>query len=215
MLARGKMKLFVAAAGVATTIAVLAASSLADSPGEASRYPYDPVCSWGRLANGKGMMSRCITRAEAEWLERRGDGGAPPAAPAPSAAPAPPASAGEPDAGRAAPTPEQAELEVQVGPVTADEGSLPQAEKKLGVPKDRYAECVKKNGGLSAPTGEVTIRFLVRSRGRAEGVSVARSRSVSAEGAHCIADVIDRRYVGTPAAPMVGASVVVKFSRRK
>src|SRR5262245_20267823 len=35
---------------------------------EASRYPYDPVCAWGRLADGKGMLVRCIRREERTLL---------------------------------------------------------------------------------------------------------------------------------------------------
>src|SRR6188768_2226516 len=29
------------------------------------RYPYDPACLWGRLANGKGTVVRCLTEKEA------------------------------------------------------------------------------------------------------------------------------------------------------
>jgi hypothetical protein len=99
--------------------------------------------------------------------------------------------------------------------VTADEGKLPVAEKKLDAPRDRYIDCVKKNGGLSADKGEVHVRFLVRQRGRAEGVSVAKRSGVSPKAAACIADVVDRRAVGTPDAPMVGATAVIEISRGK
>jgi hypothetical protein len=102
-------------------------------------------------------------------------------------------------------------LEIAVGPVTADKGELPVG--KLGAPKDRYAKCVEDNGGLKADTGEVHVRFLVRSKGIAEGVSVQKRFNVGSEAARCIAEVVDRRHVGVPEEPLVGATVVVKIAR--
>jgi hypothetical protein len=190
---------------VAAAILGAGAWALAQSGDSTSRYPYDPACPWGRISNGKGMIVRCITRPEAEQLYARtaAPPGAPPGSPAPSASAAP--SAAVPSA------PDQA-LRVQVGPVQVDEGKLPEAEKKLSAPKDRYAECVAKMGGLSGPNGEVHVRFLVRARGRAEGVSVSKRVGVSPEAARCVADVVDRRLVGIPEAPMVGATVIIKFA---
>ena len=193
------------------------------------RYPYDPACAWGRVGNGKGMVVRCISEDEAKALRA-----APAQAPAAGAKPAPnapnvssgkpapepaapPSSAAEtaPDASAdsdPAPAPDaDAALEVTVGPVTADEGTL--GVGKLGMPKDRYTACVQKNGGLSGKTGEVSVRFLVRGKGVAEGVSVSKRTNLSKEAAQCVADVIDRRRVGTPESPMVGATVLVKFTK--
>jgi hypothetical protein len=102
----------------------------------------------------------------------------------------------------------------KVGPIVVDTGELPLAVKKLSEPKDRYLECVNKNGGLQADSAEVQVRFLVRERGRAEGVSVAKSKGMSAAAARCIADVVDRRYVGYPAAPIVGATLPIVLSTR-
>jgi hypothetical protein len=197
------------------------------------RYPYDPACAWGRIGNGKGMVVRCISEDEAKALRaavaQPPVAGAKPA-PAPvspgvsSSKPAPdtatpPSSATAPEtapdvAGDAEPTPapdSDAALEVTVGPVTADEGTL--GVGKLGAPKDRYAACVQKNGGLSGKTGEVSVRFLVRGKGIAEGVSVSKRTNLSKEAAQCVADVVDRRRVGTPESPMVGATVLVKFAK--
>ena len=84
---------------------------------------------------------------------------------------------------------------------------------KLGVPKDRYAKCIEDNGGLKADTGEVHVRFLVRSKGIAEGVSVQKRFNVGPEAARCVAEVVDRRHVGVPEEPLVGATVVVKIAR--
>src|SRR6188472_3486478 len=32
------------------------------------RYPYDPACPWGRINNGKGVIVRCLSEAEAQGL---------------------------------------------------------------------------------------------------------------------------------------------------
>src|SRR5262245_44820015 len=53
----------------------------------AVRYPFDPVCPWGRVADGRGMLVRCLEPAEAARLAAVV--GSAPAAPAPAAAPAP------------------------------------------------------------------------------------------------------------------------------
>jgi len=188
------------------------------------RYPYDPACPWGRIGNGKGLILRCLTEVEAQGL-RSGSlapASALPAASAPassaaslvppanSAAPVPAASeeVAEADAG-AAPPPSTDKLEITVGPVTADTGTL--GIGKLGAARDRYMKCVNDNGGLKDATGEVQVRFMLRQRGRAEGVSVAKRSGVSAEAARCVSEVVDRRYVGVPEEPIVGATVSIKF----
>ena len=192
------------------------------------RYPYDPACAWGRVGNGKGMVVRCISEEEAKGLR------APVAVPVAAKPTAPPSPAGvtstkaapeapaAPSSTEAAPSPAaepepppsadaDAALEVTVGPVAADEGTL--GIGKLGAPKDKYSACVQKNGGVSGKTAEVQVRFLVRSKGVAEGVSVAKRTNLSKEAAQCVADVVDRRRVGTPESPMVGATVIVKFTK--
>jgi hypothetical protein len=192
------------------------------------RYPYDPACAWGRVGNGKGMVVRCISEDEAKTLRTAAPApiaGAKPA-PAPgvsSAKPAPDATAATSstttteapaDAADAEPAPDanpDAALDVVVGPVTAEEGTL--GVGKLGAPKDKYIACVQKNGGVSGKTGEVSVRFLVRGKGIAEGVSVSKRTNVSKEAAQCVAEVVDRRRVGTPESPMVGATVLVKFTK--
>ena len=179
-------------------------SSRAAPRAAASRYPYDPVCEWGRLADGRGMLLRCLTRAEAASLKGAG-----------SAAAAPPAARAPAGTSDAAPAPSSANerLVVTVGPVQAEHGQLPQAVSKLKRAEDRFLACVRDNGGLTRKEGEVHVRFLVRERGRAEGVSVAKRRSLSAAAAKCVADVVDRRSVGLPEAPLVAATLVVKFER--
>jgi outer membrane biosynthesis protein TonB len=185
------------------------------------RYPYDPACPLGRIGNGKGLIVRCLTETEAQGL-RSGTLAFPAASSTASGAPvvaAPPNSAtptpvapdvvADADAGAPTPAPSDDKLEITVGPVTADTGTL--GIGKLGAARDKYLKCVNDNGGLKEASGEVQVRFMLRERGRAEGVSVAKRSGVSAEAARCVSEVVDRRYVGVPAEPIVGATVVIKF----
>lgn len=180
---------------IAVALGVTASAVAKDT--KTSRYPYDPACAWGRIANGKGMLVRCLEEKEALALVKGGSGATPEPAAPPDATPE------KPDA--------KGPLKVEVGPITADEGKL--GIGQLHVPKDRYRKCVDENGGLDGNDGEVHVRFLVRGdRSRAEGVSVSKRRNMSREAAKCVADVVDRRRVGTPDKPMVGATLVIKFS---
>jgi hypothetical protein len=195
-----------------------------------NRYPYDPACTWGRLADGRGMVVRCLTQAEAIQLSSSKPaagtaattaGTAAAGAGTPATSTGTPATAGvsvEPTE-KKNPTESQAEpVDVEVASVTADEGQLPLARRKLRTPRDKYARCVSDNGGLSAEVGEVTVRFLVRERGRAEGTNVEKRQGVGEAAAKCIAGVVDRRPVGTPEAPVVGATAVfrvTKLAKRK
>jgi hypothetical protein len=201
---------------------LVAAAALSESlESLVRRYPFDPACAWGRLANGKGSIVRCLSEQEASQLAPVANAlpvaPAVPIAPAAatgltSAAPVSPGAAPSASATPASPevTPKASRLEVAVGPVTADQGELPLG--KLGQAKERYAKCIDDNGGLHGESGEVHVRFLVRSKGIAEGVSVQKRVNVSAEAARCVSEVVDRRHVGTPDEPLVGATVVVKFT---
>jgi hypothetical protein len=99
----------------------------------------------------------------------------------------------------------------EVGAAVADTGDLPEAQVQLRRVTERYAQCVANNGGLEGVEGRVTVRFLVRERGRAEGVAVKDRLGVSLAAAKCVAEVVDRRFVGYPAAPIVGASLSIDF----
>ena len=182
--------------------ALLAPAGSVAAPKTTLPFPYDPLCQWGRLSDGKGFVIRCLSEKEAVGL------GAPPSKVA-SASTAPPTSSATP----AAPTAPDA-LTVELGPVTADSGALPEALQSLRKANDRYLDCVQKNGGLSSDTAEVQVRFLVRGRGRAEGTTVKKRRGVSEVAAKCIADVVDRRFVGYPESEMMGATLLVKVRRK-
>lgn len=201
--------------GLVALVTVLVDASADDA--DTSRYPYDPACAWGRVANGRGMLVRCLTEQESQRLSSSSPpvasarpAAAAPAAPAPSTAPAPSVS-NDRDAGAARIA---QNLTAEVTRVDAATGRLPLAPRKLGLASDRFIDCVTKNGGLSAERGEAHVRFLVRERGRAEGVGVAKRSGMTAAAAQCIADVIDRRFVGVPEEPIVGATAVVTVRAR-
>jgi hypothetical protein len=189
---------------VLTCLLLVTGSGLADEK-TPNRYPYDPSCAWGRLSDGKGMLVRCLTESESAQLASAKGAGAPPAATA--SAPKPPENV------TAAKKPNDS-LEADVASVTADEGNLAIARKKLRAARDQYIRCVTEGGGLSADIGEVTVRFLVRERGRAEGANVEKHVGVSETAARCIAAVVDRRPVGTPEGPVVGATAVIRVTRQ-
>jgi hypothetical protein len=264
---------------------------------QAARYPLDPVCPWGRIADGHGLLVRCLERGEAQALlaavappslgavalpagvtptflppgmgptanlpPAAAPSAAVPSAAVPSAAvpsaavpsagvsgvALPPGAAAPPRAvlptvpavpagsvpavaavpGPTAPIPPLAAVAPlaataprstkiyrkvsvrEVGAALADTGDLPEAQVQLRKVQDRYAQCIASNGGLEGVQGRVTVRFLVRERGRAEGVAVKERQGVSLAAAKCVAEVIDRRFVGYPAAPIVGASMSIDF----
>jgi hypothetical protein len=158
------------------------------------------------------MLVRCIVETEANQLLSS----SPP--PAASGKPAPPPSgsaSAAPSASASAAAITAQDISLKVGPVSPDQGSLPQAEKKLSAAKEKLIACIVDNGGLEKDSAEVQVRFLVSDRGRAEGVSVHKKSGVGSKAASCVADVVDRRAVGTPEVPMVGATAVFKFSRVK
>ena len=169
-----------------------------------NRYPFDPSCPWGRLGNGKGLVVRCLTESEAVGLSNARANTQPVPAPTTNAA----------AAETLASSKKSSEvLEADVASVTADEGNLAIARKKLRIPREQYARCVADNGGLTTDAGEVTVRFLVRERGRAEGASVEKRAGMGEAAARCIAAVVDRRPVGTPEGPVVGATAVIRVSK--
>jgi hypothetical protein len=200
------------AIGLAALVTVLVEAAADDA--DTSRYPYDPACAWGRVANGKGMLVRCLTEPESQRLAAVSPPPAPSGAPTAAGGPgtAPPAPPPTDRDGGAPASPQN--LTAEVTRVDAEVGKLPLASRKLGLAADRFVECVTKNGGLSAGSGEAQVRFLVRERGRAEGVSVSKRSGMTVAAARCIADVIDRRFVGIPEEPIVGATAVVMVRAR-
>jgi hypothetical protein len=220
--------LFVLLAGVIFGIEpahFAAAQSPASDSAPVARYPFDPVCPWGRIADGHGLLVRCLERGEAQSLLAASAGSGATLAAAAAAGSASEGSAPDISAqalsGRnpgvtSSPAPRSTKIYrrvsvKEVGAAAADTGDLPEAQPQLRKVQDRYAQCISNNGGLEGTQGKVTLRFLVRERGRAEGVAVKERQGVSLAAAKCVAEVVDRRYVGYPAAPIVGATLSIEF----
>jgi hypothetical protein len=168
-------------------------------------FPYDPLCRWGRLSDGKGYVIRCLSREEAVKLGAPGG----PAPSAPATTPPPDAPGKAPEA--PAPT---VRYEVVLGPVSARAGAFPQAVQSLSKGQEKFDACVSDHGGMTASEGKVEVRFLVSGRGRAEGAVVKKHSGVSKAAASCIADVVDRRFVGYPAEEMLEATLLVTVKKR-
>ncbi len=193
----------------------LTAAILGISATSRAQAPIDATCAWGRLSDGHGALVRCLTEEEAARLRE-----APPSHPSAEPpklmavvpaepqkeAPAPASDATQPAA-------DAPRFTVEVGKVTADEGSLPDSRKNLVRARERFLGCAKA-GGVAPDGGEVELRFLVLGRGRAEGVSVQKRHGVSVSTARCLADVLDRRFVGYPDGPQVAATLVVTMKKK-
>ncbi len=180
---------------------VIPALSLADADAEA-RYPYDPACAWGRIANGKGMLVRCVTEEEARKLAD--------VAKAPKATPS---EKPEPAPSETKPEPAAKGYTLSVSEIAAEEGKI--GIGKLQKPIDRYRACIDDNGGLEKPKGKIVVEFLVRAeRRRAEGAEVKTYAGVQKKAAQCIAEVIDRREVGTPEVPLTGATLTIELAEQ-
>ena len=179
---------------------VWSAYAVADAEAEA-RYPYDPACHWGRIANGQGMLHRCLTEAEARSVAEGDPTKQKPKGTLPEVAP------------EAKPTPAIADFTLELLPPAPDEGQL--ALGALSKPMDRYRACIDENGGLTKPSAKVVVEFLVRAeRSRAEGTEVSSFAGVSRAAAECLADVVDRRATGTPSVPMTGVKLTFSLSAK-
>lgn len=160
-----------------------------------------PRCPYGSLEDPHRGFVRCLLPDErdAGWLPPPPQGDPTPAEP-PRAEP--PRDAGPPPA--APPT-------VEIGAPRFDGGEVTKVEKSLGKASAGLARCVADNGGVGGDAGTVKIQFLVRSRGRAEGVEVLGARGVSAEAAGCVRHLIKNKAIGAPTADPVGVTVVITF----
>jgi hypothetical protein len=118
----------------------------------------------------------------------------------------------EPAAEAATPATTQ-DVKVALGPITADSGSFPQGVQSLSKGNEKYIRCVQEHGGLSKETATVDVRFLVRGRGRAEGSTAKKHSGLTAKAAQCIADVVDRRFVGYPPTEPMGATLRVTITK--
>ncbi len=186
-----------------------------DGGDEASRCPH------GALEDPHRGFVRCLRPEErdAGWLPpapqpeptppnvgAEGPGNAPPPAPPPPAVPAPPPKEEKPVPG---PPP----LVAFTAP-KFEGGEVPRAEKFINGLLEVMGKCVADNGGLKGDKGALKITFLVRARGRAEGVEVASAKGINPEAANCIRLLLKNRAVGAPSADPVGVTVTFTLEKK-
>ena len=74
--------------------------------------------------------------------------------------------------------------------------------------------CVAGHGGVSGDAGRIDVQFLVRERGRAEGVEVARTQKVTEEAAVCVQKLLKNRPIGKASDDPVAVFYAYKLKRR-
>ncbi|MFO0589766.1 MAG: hypothetical protein U0441_19660 [Polyangiaceae bacterium] len=183
----------------------------------------DGGCPYGSLEDPHRGFVRCLSQGEKSPINGPDSPpppsatptAAPTAAPAPSAAPtatptAAPSAAptAAPSTAPSAPPPGPPPI-VEIKTPKFENGDVPKAEKNLSGKKvyEAIAKCVADAGGITGKNPSLKVEFLVRSRGKAEGVEVTPT-GVSAEAARCVRTFLKNRSVGVPTADPTGVTVI-------
>jgi hypothetical protein len=87
-------------------------------------------------------------------------------------------------------------------------GDVPKIASILRRTSKDVAQCVASHGGLGASAGKLRVQFLVRARGKAEGVEVLERKSVSKDAGRCVQKLLKNKWVGMPSQDPTG----VQFS---
>ncbi|XYH94777.1 hypothetical protein ACMHYB_44210 [Sorangium sp. So ce1128] len=176
-----------------------------------------PRCPHGALEDPHRGFVRCLEPGEADagWLPPSpqpepppDDAGAPPDGGAPDAGPI---DGGVPDASIVSAPPPL----VEIREPEFMNGDVPNVAKRLEKVSTDLAQCVANNGGLSGVSGSVKVQFLVRVRGRAEGVEILEARGVTPDAQRCIRQFLKNRPIGTPSADPVGVTVTLSLRAAK
>ncbi len=153
-----------------------------------------PKCPHGALEDPHRGFIRCLEPGETD---------AGPPAPA-----APDAGAADAGAADAAPlVPAGPPPSVEVGEPEFENGEVPNVPKTLTRAAPDVARCIADAGGLLGSTGSLKVQFLVRSRGRAEGVEVLAAKNVPEAAKACVRQLLKNKAVGSPTADPVGVTV--------
>ena len=163
-----------------------------------------PRCPYGELNDPHRGFVRCLNPDErgADWLPPPPQP-TPPVADAPSAAPKDPE---PPPAVPAGPPPL-----VDIGAPKFENGEVPRAEKALTKAATDIAKCVAEHGGLTAATGTLKVQFLVRNRGRAEGVEILSAKGLGPDAASCVRLLLKNKPIGPPTSDPVGVTVTISL----
>ena len=157
----------------------------------------DGGCAYGKLEDPHRGFVRCLAQNEADagWL--------------------PPVSQAEPiDAGGAPTNASSPPPLVDVGEPAFENGDVPKAPKFLTRAADDIGKCIAAHGGLSGNAGKMKLKFLVRPRGRAEGVEIVSSKGVSEDAKECVRLLVKNRMVGVPSSEAVGVTVTIALKAK-
>ncbi|MEP7127134.1 MAG: hypothetical protein ABJE95_39740 [Byssovorax sp.] len=176
----------------------------AGPPADAGPGKAEPRCPYGELSDPHRGFVRCLAPDErdAGWL--------PPQPQAPPPSDAPPTKDPVP-APSTAPVASGPPPLVDIGAPKFENGEVPRAEKSLTKAATEIASCVADHGGLTGAAGAIKIQFLVRNRGRAEGVEVLSSKGVSPDAAACVRLLLKNKPIGPPSADPVGVTVTISL----
>lgn len=169
-----------------------------NSPDDAGAPDKDPKCPYGSLEDPHRGFVRCLAPEErdAGWL------------------PPPPQNAPVSDAGATLP-PNGAPPIVEAGKPKFDGGEVPKLDKALEKANADMVKCIGDNGGLTGASGSFKVKFLVRPRGRAEGVDVSAVKGVTTAAATCVEKLWKNRAVGEPTADPTGVTVTFNLKPAK
>jgi len=124
--------------------------------------------------------------------------------------------AGDPEPAEPEPTPPAKPPVVEhTEPEFIGDGEVPKVTTYLAKTLKSVGQCVADHGGLDQAKGELEIQFLVRARGRAEGVEVLSSKAVSADAGRCVRKLLKNRWVGTPTHDPVGVTFHYRLKRAR
>ena len=157
----------------------------------------DGLCPWGRLGDGHGLLVRCLTWDEARSLAKSANG-----------------DTGTGGAAPMVPSEERSAIEAIVNSVVFEGEHIASAKPNLASLAPDYQSCVARHGGLRRDSGELRIRFHIDSRGLARDASVSRRRVVSIQAAHCVAGIINHRFVGVPKSKASIGTLIILFTPR-
>lgn len=181
----------------------------AGPPGDAGPAPR---CPYGELVDPHRGFVRCLLPDErdAGWLPP-----APQPVPPPKGADADPGaqdpSAKDPGVKATDPKPAGPPPLVDIGAPKFENGDVPRAEKALTKAATDIAKCVADHGGLTAATGTLKVQFLVRNRGRAEGVEILSAKGLGEGAATCVRLLLKNKPIGPPSADPVGVTVTISL----
>ncbi len=85
-------------------------------------------------------------------------------------------------------------------------GHVKLVKKMLHKTLGKVATCVEQADGLTGGAGFFKVQFLVRVRGRAEGVEVLQRKGASKSAGDCVRKMLKNRWVGTPTEDPVGVT---------